>query len=171
MQDNWLVVQSRTRRELSARKVLQSLSIPVFVPCYEKRIYGEYANRLTVKTLFLNYFFVGREYDERKAEATKALGVFGKLTKIGEIDDDFVRSIADRIDGSGFIRLNDDLLAGDEVVITSVGPFNGRSGVLSRHLSDGQRVEILLEAVSGKFKVIVERNDVRPVGDLVLASA
>jgi len=163
MKKSWLVVQSRSGRELAIGKTLNSLSIPAFIPCYEKKTFGEYFRRTLIRPLFLNYFFVDLSYDELRAQASKALGVFGKLERIGTVENSFVEAIQARVGVSGFVLLNDDIQVGSEVTITESGPFFGRSGILSRRLSDGQRVQILLDAVAGKFSIEVSNNHIRPL--------
>jgi transcription antitermination factor NusG len=72
------------------------------------------------------------------------------------VDDEIIELVRSRIGEDGFVKTQEDLKAGDEVVINE-GRFQNLYGVFERQLPDADRVRILLSTVNFQAHVVVNK--------------
>jgi transcriptional antiterminator RfaH len=72
------------------------------------------------------------------------------------VDDEIIELIKSRVGQDGFVQFNEELQCGDKVVI-SAGPLVNLEAVFERDLEDGDRVLLLLTAISYQGHVTIER--------------
>jgi transcription antitermination factor NusG len=72
------------------------------------------------------------------------------------VDEEIINLIRSRIGSDGFVKMSEDLKAGDRVVINE-GRFQNLGGVFEREMPDADRVRILLNAVSFQGHIVVNR--------------
>ena len=72
------------------------------------------------------------------------------------VEDEIIELIKSRVGEDGFVQLNEELKRGDKVVI-SAGPLVTLEGIFERDLEDGDRVLLLLTAISYQGHVTIER--------------
>ena len=72
------------------------------------------------------------------------------------VDEEIINLIRSRIASDGFVKLGEDLKAGDRVVIND-GRFQNLGGVFEREMQDTERVQILLNAVHFQGHIVVDK--------------
>ena len=77
-----------------------------------------------------------------------------KQTFVGK--DEIIDLIKSRVGKDGFVEFNEELKRGDKVVIRD-GPLANLVGIFERDVEDGDRVLMLLTAISYQDHVTVER--------------
>ena len=78
------------------------------------------------------------------------------------VDDEIIELIQSRHDEFGYVKLEDNIGPGDEIVVTD-GIFKGIHGIFERNVSNRDRVMILLQAVQFQARAIVAREVLRKV--------
>src|SRR6185503_15571817 len=76
------------------------------------------------------------------------------------VDDSIIALIRSRVDSDGCVRPA--LTLGDRVRIIG-GPLKDLEGVFSATLSDADRLRVLLTAVNGRFKVVLNADCLEPL--------
>ena len=72
------------------------------------------------------------------------------------VEDEIIDLIKSRVGKDGFVQFNEELKRGDKVVIRD-GPLANLVGIFERDVEDGDRVLMLLTAISYQGHVTVER--------------
>jgi transcription antitermination factor NusG len=72
------------------------------------------------------------------------------------IEEEIVYMIRSRMGTDGFVKMGEDLKAGDRVVIND-GRFQNLSGIFERETGDADRVQILLNAVNFQGHIVVNK--------------
>jgi transcriptional antiterminator RfaH len=79
------------------------------------------------------------------------------------VDDEIIELIKSRVREDGFVQLDEELKRGGRVVIRD-GPLTNLVGVFERDLEDGDRVLMLLTAISYQRPVTIERERLKKIG-------
>ncbi|HXD32870.1 MAG TPA: transcription termination/antitermination NusG family protein [Pyrinomonadaceae bacterium] len=156
---NWYAVYTRPKQEFRAESNLKAWGIETLNPCARAKSRRLEKTRRVVKQLFPRYLFA-RFPSEALHKITFTRGVqtvvsFGN--KPAAVDDAVISLIKSRIGEDGFVRFNDELTAGDRVMIIA-GPFASLEGIFDRTLNDSERVSLMLSTVALQSRLIIERD-------------
>jgi transcription antitermination factor NusG len=73
-----------------------------------------------------------------------------------EVSDEIIAVIKSNIGDDGYVRFEEDLTEGDEVVISD-GPLAGVTGIFQKRMKSSERVMLLLAAVNYQGRVVIDR--------------
>ena len=159
---SWYVVHTHRKQEDRTNNNLQGLGVETLAPKLRANKYNEFTGQPShvVKSLFPNYIFARFRFNDLYYRIRYARGVQSLIcfnNRPTPVDDEIIALVRSRIGSDGFVKMNDDLNVGDEVVITD-GRFQSLCGIFERELSDTDRVSILLNTVGFQGHVVVDRN-------------
>jgi transcriptional antiterminator RfaH len=164
---SWYVIYTRPRQEVRAESNLKAWGIETYLP----KIREDRGNRYTgdrswlIKPLFLRYFFARFRFKSLGPKIRYTRGV-QEIVSFGEtptpIDDEIIKLIQSQQDELGYVKLEDGIAPGDEIVVKD-GVFKGIHGIFERSLSNSDRVVILLKAIQFQARIIVDRDALRKV--------
>lgn len=157
----WYAIHTHSRQEERTDNNLQLWRVETFSPKLVERRYNKYSDKPTnfVKPLFPGYIFARFDAGRmlRKICYTRGVhSVVGFVDGPAPISDAVIKLIRSRVSEDGFVRLSEELKAGDSVVINA-GPFKSLTGVFERELSDGERVKILLATVLYQGHIVLDK--------------
>jgi len=78
------------------------------------------------------------------------------------VEDEIIELIKSRVGKDGFVQFNEELKRGDKVVVRD-GPLTNLVGIFERDLEDGDRVLLLLTAISYQGYVTIEKELLRKI--------
>ncbi len=78
------------------------------------------------------------------------------------VEDEIIELIKSRVDKDGLVQINEELKRGDKVVIRD-GPLANLEGIFESGLEDGDRVLMLLTAISYQGHVTIERQHLKKI--------
>lgn len=157
----WYVAQTQVQSEAKAGANLAQQGFEVYVPRYLKTI--RHARRLNVvkAPLFPSYIFVRIDMETQRWRAINStVGVkrlVGHEGKPAQIATDVVEGLKEHEQADGFLSVVSPTLrfkAGDAVRILR-GAFNSCRGIFQAR-TDNERVEILLEMLGRKVRVVTD---------------
>jgi transcriptional antiterminator RfaH len=161
----WYAIHTKPKEEERANSNLQSWKVETFTPRIKEQRVNKLAGKTTsvIKPLFPRYIFARFDASKMLHKIYYTRGVHS-VVSYGDspvpVDDEAIAFIQSRIEKDGFIKFDDDLLPGDEVMIKA-GPLKGFNGVFSRSIKDTDRVMILLKNVSYQASIVLDREQVR----------
>jgi transcriptional antiterminator RfaH len=145
----WYVIQTKPKKEEEATSYLSTKGVEMFHPLIETFASTNFRMSKELKPLFPGYIFGRFDLEKnyplvRWARGVKAiLGFGGYPTPISE---EVVRTIKERTDPQGILRLKNHFEPSD-VVRIKAGPMRDLLGVFERWLPDHERVRILLRLI------------------------
>ena len=157
----WYVIHTNPRQEDRAYENLAAWRVETFLPKVRECRHNPYTGKTTyiVKPFFPRYIFARFCAGDLFHKIRFTRGIHS-IVSFGDsptpVDDQLLNAIKARVDGEGYVRLGEELQAGDEVTIKS-GLLRNFSGVFERYMKEGDRVMILLEAVSYQAHLVIER--------------
>jgi transcriptional antiterminator RfaH len=149
---------------------LRALQLETFAPKIKVRHDNQFTGKpvYVTRPLFPRYTFARFKLSGLMHKVTFTRGV-QKIVSFGGrpavIDDQVIELIKAQVDEQGYVRMNA-LSPGDKVVIKG-GPFKDLVGIFDSSLKDHERVSILLTTVSFQNHIIVRRDLVTRVDELV----
>ena len=160
-QPHWYAVRTKPKEEDRADFNLRSYHVETFSPKIRQLRTSEFngSRRYTVKHLFPPYIFAYFNANTQLHNVNYTRGVQKVVCFNGcpaPINDEVIDLIRGKVDGDGFVCLYEELKPGDMVKINA-GPLQSLVGVFQRNLSDKQRVEILLDAISFQSHLLIDR--------------
>jgi transcriptional antiterminator RfaH len=164
-QPHWYAIHTHPKQEERAYYNLQAWGVESLSPKVRERRLNPFTGSpiYLSKPLFPGYIFSKFNAGSllHKIGFTRGVHSVVSFNAIpAPIDDDIIALIKSRMTDQGFVRIGDDLKAGDRVIIKE-GPLKNLMGIFERELKDSDRVSILLEAVSYQGRMVVERGQVR----------
>ena len=160
----WYALHTHAKQEDRAESNLLAWNMETFVPrilCQRRHPFSPEPS-FFVKPLFPRYIFARFDAEETLHKIRFTRGVHS-VVSVGNspapIEDELIEIIKSRRGPDNFIRLDDDLKAGDPVLVKE-GPFSGFPGVFERKTKDSKRVMILLKMVSTHIHLTVPAADV-----------
>lgn len=78
------------------------------------------------------------------------------------VEDEIIELIKSRVDKDGLVQFNEEFRHGDKVVIRD-GPLANLEGIFERDIEDGDRVQMLLTAISYQGHVTIERERLKKI--------
>ena len=145
----WYVIQTKPKEEEKATSYLSTKGVEMFHPLIETFASKNMRMTKELKPLFPGYIFGRFDLEKnyplvRWARGVKCiLGFGGYPTPISE---EVVRTIKERTDPQGILRLKDHFEP-DDIVRIKTGPMKDLLGVFERWLPDHERVRILLRLI------------------------
>lgn len=160
----WYAIHTKPNQEERASQNLLAWGVETFVPLLRKRCFEEHLARAVyrIEPLFRSYIFARFNASKMLHKVRFTRGVHNVVSCCSvptPVDDEIVTLIKSRAE-DGFVRLDDDLKHGDEVVISG-GQFKGISGIFDRSSSKSERVMLLLRTITYQAYVEVESALVR----------
>lgn len=160
----WYAIHTHPKQEARAESNLLAWNVETFVPRYLWRRLNQFRSEPTfhIRPLFPRYIFARFDADELSHKVHYTRGVHSIVSAGGwpvPLDDALIDLMKARRGEDGLIRLDDEVRAGDEVLIEG-GNFDGFVGVFERRMKDSARVMILLKATSYSMHVVVPENNV-----------
>lgn len=163
----WYVVKTQPKQEVRAECNLRVWGLNTFLP----KVREPYTNPFTglsssvITPLFPGYLFAQFEVFHSLRRVCFTRGVQSVL-RFGNgptsIDDEIIELIQSRVGEDGLVTLDNELNAGDPVMIES-GPLQHLSGIFQHDIKGTDRVAILLTAISYQGRVIIERDRVKKI--------
>jgi transcriptional antiterminator RfaH len=159
----WYVLHTHPKQEGRAESNLIAWNVETFVPRYKSRRRTQFKSEpsYSIKPLFPGYIFArfGAGDMFHKIRYTRGVrGIVSVANNPVPLDDTIIEVIRSRWDDEGFVKLEDDFKAGDEVVVGG-GAFNGFVGVFDRRMKDSDRVVVLLKTAY-QFRVVLPEGQV-----------
>jgi transcription elongation factor/antiterminator RfaH len=161
----WYAIRTKPKQEARVECNLKAWRLETFAPWLKeaRRNQTNSSPSYSIKPLFPQYIFARFELQSMYQKVRFTRGVHS-LVSFGDgpaiVEAEVISIIQSRIGKDGFIHLNDDLKADDNVLITD-GHFKSICGLFERQISDSDRVMILLKTLHYQAHVIVERSLVR----------
>jgi transcriptional antiterminator RfaH len=158
----WYVVHTHPKQEDRAERNLRSLGVETFAPKVRESRYNQYTGALThvIKHLFPRYIFALFKARSTLHKVRFTRGVH-EVVSFGSsplpVDNEIISIIQLRMSKDGFVKLDDELKTGDEVMIKD-GPLRNFTAVFEREMKEVNRVMVLLEAVTYQAHVVIERD-------------
>ena len=156
----WYAVYTKPRGEERAESNLRAWGLKTFMPKIRERRSHAYSKaKHSIKHLFPRYIFAQFNHltDLHKVNYTR--GVSG-VVAFGEnpcpLESLIIESIQSQIGPEGFIKLEEDICAGDRIMIHD-GPFKALCGTVEREISESDRLVVLLSSVSYQGRLLIEK--------------
>lgn len=164
----WYAIHTKSQQEERADSNLRAWRVETFLPQLKRRS----ARRVGVcpatrvsKPLFPRYLFARFNVNQLLHKVNYTRGI-QKVVGFGEqatpIDDGIIDLIRAQIGDDGFVRVDDDFVAGNKVKINS-GSLKNLEGVFESGIKDTDRVKILLTAVSYQSHVMIKRDMIEKI--------
>jgi len=163
----WYVIHTHPRQEDRAERNLLSEGLETLSPKIKQRRYNQYTGELAyvIKPLFPRYIFARFDADVWLHHVRYTRGVHC-VVSFGEyptpVDGEIITIIRSRIGEDGFVRISDQLLPGDRVMVKD-GPLKNFIGIFEREMKDCDRVMILLTTVGYQAHIMIERDLLRKI--------
>ncbi|HVG19704.1 MAG TPA: transcription termination/antitermination NusG family protein [Blastocatellia bacterium] len=159
---SWYVVHTNPRQEQRAEYNLKAWNVETFAPrvreIRKNKFTGEQS--YVVKPLFAGYIFARLNLESLFHKVRFTRGVHS-LVSFGDapvpIEDEVIAMMESRVGKDGFVRIGEELKAGDDVVIVD-GPLKDFTGVFEREMNDSNRVIILLNFINYQARIEIGKN-------------
>lgn len=163
----WYAIQTKAQQEDRAESNLRSWGVETFVPRFRTRRRGYHAAGSThlIRPLFPRYIFARFDVDALLHKVNFTRGVQSVVRFGGAptpVDDEVLGIMQSRLGSDGFIKIGEELKAGDRVMVQD-GPFKNFIGIFEREIGETDRVRILLTTISYQSHVTLDRASVRKV--------
>lgn len=162
---SWYAIHTKPKEENRAGDNLHAWNVETFTPQIRERRCNQFAVQPTYgsKPLFPRYIFARFAASMlpkvRFTRGVQNIVEFGHVPAL--IDDEIIEVIKSRMK-NGFVKIDDDLKAGDEVIIKD-GPLKSFVGVFKHQVGSSDRVLIMLTAVSYQPRIVIKRDVITSV--------
>jgi len=156
----WYSARTKPKHEhIAAANLRKNLGLDVFSPRLRLEKLTRRGLVSVTESLFPCYIFVRCVLEEQINDVQHTVGVnrlvnFGG--KIPEVADSIITELRDCFENEDVIRIETNLMPGDEVMVAD-GAFAGMSAYVLKSLPAKKRVQILLEILGQHTTVEVER--------------
>jgi transcriptional antiterminator RfaH len=163
----WYAVHTNPRQEMRVESNLQAWGVEAYLPKIKERHLNQFSNKYTwlIKPLFLRYLFARFRFNVYGHKIRYTRGV-REIVGFGEtplpIDDEIIKLIRSRHDELGYVKLEDEVHPGDEIMVKD-GIFKGIHGIFERNISNSGRVMILLKSIQFQAHIVVDRGALRKI--------
>lgn len=163
----WYVIHTHPKQEARADLNLRAEGVETLYPKIRERRYNQFTGSpsFVTKALFPRYIFA--HFSARKLQhgICYTRGVHS-IVRFGpspaRIDDNVIELIKSRMDETGLVNINEELSAGDKVVIKN-GPLKSFMGIFERQINASDRVMILLTAINYQGHIFLEKESVEKI--------
>ena len=139
---------------------LERLGVKTFCPRLKQTKLIRRRRQEVIRPLFPGYLFARFDVETRYRAVNYAAGVQRVVAWGGEpaiVDDSLIVSIRSRMQ-NGYVTIPPATFTPGQVVRILEGPLRGLDAVFDRELSGEQRVVLLLQALSYKARVVIDRD-------------
>jgi transcription antitermination factor NusG len=163
--ERWYVVHTLPHREQSAQHQLEVQGFRTFLPQYKRTVRHARRLRTILAPLFSRYLFIVLHL--RRDRWRSVNGTYGVATLVMQRESPVpvlrgaVETLLASRTSSGVVPFCSEIQPGQRVRFLA-GPFAEQLGILE-HLGNSGRVRVLIEMMSGRIPVDLQRCDVIPV--------
>src|SRR5215468_8378498 len=120
----WHLIHTRPKQEARAEYNLMTLNIETYTPMYKAKRVNQYTGKIDyrAKPLFPRYLFARFSINDLYHKVCFTRGVRSLVCYDNyppEIDEEVIAMIQSREGKDGFVRIDEEFSAGDEVIITN----------------------------------------------------
>ena len=159
----WYAIHTHSKQEDRASLNLLDCGLETFAPRFRELRNSQYSRTsYSIKPLFAGYIFARFDVCQSLVMVNFTRGVHSVISSGAKpipVDEAILDAIRSRIGEDGLVRMHDELVTGDEVIV-KVGPLEKLNGIFERHTAGGDRVVILLNAVNYQARFEVPRDSV-----------
>jgi transcriptional antiterminator RfaH len=162
---SWYAIHTKPKEENRAGDNLHAWNVETFTPQIRERRCNRFAVKPTYwnKPLFPRYIFArfaaSMLHKVRFTRGVQNIVEFGHVP--AQIDNEIIEIIKARME-NGFVKIDDEFKAGDEVIIKD-GPLKSFVGIFKHQVGSTDRVQIMLTAVSYQPRIVVNRDIITSV--------
>lgn len=161
---HWYAIYTQPGQENRAESNLNAWRVETFFPRLKERRQNRYTRAVSyqVKPLFPRYLFARFEASSRLHDISLTRGVRRVVTfgqRPAEVNEEIIRTLRLHVGEDGYVRLDDELRDGDEVVIID-GPLAGISAIFKERMKCSERVMLLLASVNYQGRIVIDRASV-----------
>ena len=162
----WYAIQTHPQQEERTDSNLRAWGLETFNPKLKVRRSNQIGRPVHVtKPLFPQYIFARFNANRLLGKVNFTRGVrkvvsFGN--RLAPIDEQVIDLMRSKVDEDGFVKISEDLKAGDNVVVKD-GLLEGLSGVFERKLKGSDRVRIMLTTIGYQGYMVVDREQLKKV--------
>lgn len=162
---SWYVIHTKPKQESRADSNLTAWDVETFNPKVKEWRRNNFTGKLSlvVNSLFTNYIFARFRAEALLHKVCFTRGVH-RVVSFGDapqaVDDEIIALIHSREDADGFVRIEDELVEGDRVIVKD-GPLKDFVGVFQKEMGAADRVVLLLSTVSYQAHVQIEKGRIR----------
>jgi transcriptional antiterminator RfaH len=160
----WYAVYTHPQQEARAANNLAAWGLETFFPrIRESRGLTPKPAFQTDKPLFPRYIFARFDANVLYQKVCFTRGVHSVVNFGGvptAVDDEIIKLIKSQLGPDGFVHLREEFQPNEKVIIKG-GPLKNLVGLFLQEVKEGERVAILLDAVSYQGSLIIEREYVR----------
>ncbi|MGH9238270.1 MAG: transcription termination/antitermination protein NusG [Vicinamibacterales bacterium] len=162
----WYAVQTKPLQEDRARANLGAVGFETFLPNLRRLVDRGGRRAVRVEPLFPRYLFA--KFDDtvglhRVRNTRGVVRVLGSGSSAVPVDESIIDGIRARVGPDGYVQLTPPR-KGDHVRITG-GPWRGFVGVFEASRGSAERVALLLSAVHGKYRLVIEQDLIERIGE------
>jgi transcription elongation factor/antiterminator RfaH len=160
--ERWYVVHTLPLQEQNAQRHLEDQGYCTFLPRYKKTVRHARALKMTLAPLFSRYLFIVLHLERDRWRSVN--GTYGVATLVMQGGNPVpvlrgaVEALLASSTSSGVVLFCSEMQPGQRVRFVG-GPFAEQFGILE-HLGNSGRVRVLLEMMSGRIPVDLQRCDV-----------
>lgn len=160
----WYAIYTQPKQEDRANGNLRAWGIETFNPKHKVRRFNQFTGQPTYvsRPLFLRYFFARFTVSSLLRKVSFTRGVHS-VVSVGRapipVDEEIINFIKSRENEDGFISLEDELKAGDKVLVNQ-GALRNLTGIFHRQVKNSDRVIILLESITFSGRIMVPRDSI-----------
>lgn len=158
----WHAVHTKPHQEHLAALSLERLGVEIFSPRLKQIKLVRRRRQEVIRPLFPGYLFAQFQAATQYRAVNYATGVQRVVswgTEPAIVDDSLIVSIRDRMQDGCVVVQPTPFIPG-QIVRIMEGPLQGLEAVFERELSDEQRVIVLMQALSYKARVVIDRESV-----------
>lgn len=159
---HWHAVHTKPHQESLASLSLERFGVETFSPRLKQMKKVRRRRQEVIRPLFPGYLFARFDGQARYRAVNYAAGVQRVVswgTELAIVEDGLIASIRARLQEGYVIVPPVSFIPGQTVRILE-GPLQGLEAVFERELSDEQRVIVLMQALSYKARVVIDRESV-----------
>lgn len=155
----WFVVLTKPGEEARAEANLSAWGVETCAPRRRERRVNSFTGKPTFfsRPLFPRYIFARLDLEQSWGKVSYTRGVH-KVLSFGlgpvPVSDQTIETIRARMDGDGYVRVDEDFAPGERVRIKH-GSWRGVDGVFDSRLTDSERVKILLTSINYRASITV----------------
>jgi transcription elongation factor/antiterminator RfaH len=163
----WYALHTHRLQEERASENLNAWGVETFSPKYRERRPNPYTGRPVYFTrpLFPRYIFARFDAGRSLRKVWFTRGVH-RVVGFGDgptpVEDEIIELFKSRVGPDGLIQFNQEFKPGDKVIIRD-GPLANLQGIFERDIEDGERVSMLLTAISYQGRVTIERQFLKKI--------
>jgi len=163
----WYALHTHPLQEERAAENLIAWGVETFAPKYKERRSNPFTGKpvYVTRSLFPRYMFARFEAGRMLRKVWFTRGVC-QVVGFGDgpvpVEDEIIELIKSRVGKDGLIHFNEELKRGDKVVIRD-GPLANLEGVFQSGVEEGDRVLMLLTAISYQGHVTIERQRLKKI--------